>query len=344
MSTEPKDPSSAVVPTQSGAVAAPSKPKTVRDWLSSDGFKAEIAKALPKHCTPDRFLRVALTALTKTPKLAECTPASVCSSLLSLSQFGLEPDGRRAHLIPYENRKRGIVECQLIIDYKGIAELVLRSGLVSYLHADVVCENDVFDYNMGEVTKHVIDFKKPRGKPYAFYAICRFKDGSTKADAMTMEEVKAIQARSRAGGNGPWITDFNEMGKKTVFRRLSKWLPLSPEIRAAVENDDDVIDVDAKPSASNAGALAALVDSPGMPTDEPQNVTGNGEQLPEYTAADRDRVVGVIEARILDGSTTQAAILKQAKADGIVAKDFGGDLFELPTADLVRIAEKGGAK
>ncbi len=219
------------------ALATAKAPKTVKDWLSSDGFKAEIQKALPRHLTPDRFLRVALTALNKTPKLADCTPSSVLGAMLSLSQFGLEPDGRRAHLIPYGK------ECQLIIDYKGIVELVLRSGLVSKIHADVVCENDVFDYDRGEVKKHNIDLRKPRGAVYAFYAICTFKDGTEKADVMTLEEVNAIRARSRAGRAGPWVSDYNEMGKKTVFRRLSKWLPLSAEIRDAMEKDDDVIDL-----------------------------------------------------------------------------------------------------
>lgn len=239
MTTENQSTAVTTAPAQQVAKA----PKTVRDWLSSPAFKEEIAKALPKHCTPDRFLRVALTALVKTPKLADCTPASVCNALLTLSQFGLEADGRRAHLIPYGN------VCTLILDFKGIAELILRSGLVSYLHADVVCENDAFSYNMGQVEKHTIDFKKERGAVYAFYSICKFKDGTSKADVMTVDEVKAIQARSKAGRSGPWITDFNEMGKKTVFRRLSKWLPLSPEIREAVEADDDAIDIQASPVA-----------------------------------------------------------------------------------------------
>jgi recombination protein RecT len=331
MSTET---STAIAPTHNGALAAPSKtPRTVRDWLQSPAFKDEIAKALPKHCTPDRFLRVALTALVKTPKLADCTPASVCNSLLSLSQFGLEPDGRRAHLIPYGN------QCTLIIDWKGLAELILRSGLVSYLHADTVCENDVFDFNMGEVTKHAVDFKKPRGAVYAFYSLCKFKDGTAKADVMTIDEVRAIQARSKAGRSGPWITDFNEMGKKTVFRRLSKWLPLSPEIRAVVENDDDVIDIDAKPQSSGGG-LASLVE---FPAEETPALT-EGAPLPEHTAQDRDRVLDVLKNQILDGKTSAAALLKKAKADGIVAEKFDGDLFELPTTDLVRIAEKGGVK
>jgi recombination protein RecT len=225
------------ITSQTAIAPANASPKTVKDWLSSDGFKAEVQKALPTHLTPDRFLRVALTALNKTPKLADCTPSSVLGAMLTLSQFGLEPDGRRAHLIPYGK------ECQLIVDYKGIVELVLRSGLVSKIHADVVCENDAFEYDMGEVKQHKIDLRKARGEAYAFYAVCTFKDGTAKADVMSREEVDAIRARSRAGRAGPWVTDYNEMGKKTVFRRLSKWLPLSAEIRDVMEKDDDVIDI-----------------------------------------------------------------------------------------------------
>jgi recombination protein RecT len=182
---------------------------------------------------------VAITAITRTPKLAQCDQASFFGALLTLSQYGIEPDGRRAHLIPFENRKRGVTECQLIIDYKGLAELAMRSGLVSYLHADTVCEHDQFEVNLGEITKHVVDYRKPRGEVYAAYAVCRFKDGATKAEVMTRDEVEAIRKRSRAGTSGPWVTDWAEMAKKTAFRRLSKWLPLSADLRQAIEVDDD---------------------------------------------------------------------------------------------------------
>jgi recombination protein RecT len=218
------------------------KPATLRTRLESPDFAAAVAKALPKHLTPDRFIRVAVTAITRTPKLAQCDQASFFGALLTLSQFGIEPDGRRAHLIPFENRKRGVVECQLIIDYKGLAELALRSGLVSYLHADVVCDGDVFDVNMGEIKEHRVDYKQSRGKPYAAYAICKFKDGSSKAEVLTIDEVEAIRKRSRAGQAGPWMTDFSEMAKKTAFRRLAKWLPLSADVRELMDKDDDRFD------------------------------------------------------------------------------------------------------
>ena len=234
--------------TQPAQAPAVRKPATIRDHIESPAFSEAIAKVLPSILPPERFVRIAVTALIKTPKLAECEQGSLLNSLLQLAQYGLEPDGRRAHLIPYGK------QCQLVIDYKGIAELALRSGLVSYLHADIICEHDAFEYDLGEIKTHKVDFKKPRGEMYAAYAICRFKDGTVKADVMHKDEIDAIRKRSRAGSSGPWVTDYNEMAKKTVFRRLSKWLPLSPEVRDAVEKDDDVIDVQSTPVSSVARA------------------------------------------------------------------------------------------
>lgn len=207
---------------------------TIADQLSSDRFKDEIAKVLPKHLSPDRMARVALTALRRTPKLRECTPESFFKCMMDLSSWGLEPDGRRAHLIPYGK------ECTLILDYKGIAELAMRSGRISRIHADVICEHDDFVYDRGEVVRHAVDIKQPRGEVMAVYCLVTFKDGSEKAEVMTRDEVEAIRKRSRAGNSGPWQTDWNEMAKKTVFRRCSKWLPLTAEQVDAMDRDLDV--------------------------------------------------------------------------------------------------------
>jgi recombination protein RecT len=216
---------------------------TLRDKLNNPAQLQEIARALPKHMSADRMARVTLTAMTRTPKLAECDPASFFQCLMSLSQWGLEPDGRHAHLIPFENRKRGIIECQLIIDYKGFVQLAMRTGNIASIHCDSVCENDEFDYDCGEVLRHKIDFRKPRGEAYAFVCLIKMKDGGKKCEVMTRDEVEVIRKRSRSANNGPWVTDFSEMAKKTVFRRASKWIELSSEIRDAFDNDDkDYVD------------------------------------------------------------------------------------------------------
>ena len=215
------------------AVAKPqSKPQTLRDLIQSDAFRDQVAAALPKHITAERMLRIFGTAVLRTPKLKDCDLHSVSQAFLSCSQFGLEPDGRHAHLIPYGTT------CTLVIDYKGLVDLLMRTGNVSCIHADVVCENDTFDYDTGEIKSHRIDFKKPRGAVYAVYSIITFKDGSRKCEVMTKDEVEAIRRKSKGANAGPWSDHWNEMAKKTVFKRATKWCQISPELRDAIAADD----------------------------------------------------------------------------------------------------------
>ncbi len=185
--------------------------------LSNPDFKHKVALALPAHMKPERLIRVACNALLRTPKLRDCSVVSFTKALLDLSSFGLEPDGRRAHLIPYGT------DVQLVIDYKGLAELVRRSGDVSYIHADVVGENDLFDYQFGTGAKLVHKPKlNGRGKIYCAYSFVRLKDGSEDFDVMDIVEIDKIKQRSKAYTYGmeknkkdsPWFTDENEMRKK----------------------------------------------------------------------------------------------------------------------------------
>lgn len=238
--------------TQTAQLEKPAK-ESVKDWLSSDETKAMIAAALPKICTPDRFMRVMMTAAQKNKELLKCTKQSLFEAMMSCAELGIEPDGRRAYLIPFKNSKKGVVECQLQLGYKALVELVLRSGTVSNIHADVVCDNDDFEYDTGEIKRHKIDFKKERGAMYAAYAKATFKDGTTKAEVLSRFEIEAIRNRSQAvraakrwGRETPWDTDYNEMAKKTAFKRLSKWLTLSPELRDAIAKDDEAEKVQAE--------------------------------------------------------------------------------------------------
>ena len=208
------------------------KAKEIRSLLSTDAVQTQIAKALPGICKPERFMRIAVTAITKNPKLAECTQASLMGCLLDLAQLGIEADGRRAHLIPYGQT------CTLIIDDKGIVELIKRGGDVVTIHADKVCKNDDFKVDMGEVKKHVIDYSRDRGEAYAYYAYAKMKDGSIQTQVMTKAEVEKIRNGSRGKTGTPWTQHFDEMAKKTVFKRLSKWLPMLPEVAQKVDEID----------------------------------------------------------------------------------------------------------
>lgn len=262
--------------------------QTAEQLLCDSGFVQQLGVALPKHMTPDRMARIALTQLRKNPKLAQCTAASLGACVLQAAAMGLEPDGRRAHLIPRDNRKAGVTECTLLIDYKGLVELAIRNGDLASIHADVVCENDDFEYNLGQIEKHRIDLRKPRGAVYAVYCLVKRKDGGTQSVVLTRDEVEAVRSRAQSRNDGPWVTDWNEMAKKTAFRRLSKWLVLSPEIRDAVEYGDDDYEQPERVVVRGRG-MASLAEAIGTPaiTVEAEPVAAPEEEIDESDAVDQ---------------------------------------------------------
>ncbi len=166
----------------------PSAIATVRSDLEK--MKSQFALALPKHVTPDRLLRVALTCIQNTPKLLECDKTSLYAAIMTCAQLGLEPDGvlGHAYLIPYGNK------VQFIPGYKGLLALARNSGEVISISAHEVREHDEFEYEYGlnEVLSH-----KPahdeRGEIVCFYAYAKFKDGGHHFDVMSLQEVEEIR-------------------------------------------------------------------------------------------------------------------------------------------------------
>lgn len=206
----------------------------VKALITGAEFKIQVGKVLPKHITVERMGRVAMTAIMKNPDLMKCTPASVMNSLMLCAQAGLEPDGRNAHLIPYGNT------CQVIFDWKGLVSLAMRNGYEA-VFGDKVCEADEFEavvVNGKKELTHKINWKQPRGEAYAYYTVCQ-RNGTIDFEVMTKDEVDDVRKRSRSAGKGPWVTDYDEMAKKSVIRRMSKRWDLLPEIRDAIFSDDD---------------------------------------------------------------------------------------------------------
>ena len=119
--------------------------KTMQDYIKQ--MEGEIAKALPSVITAERFTRITLSALSTNPQHAQCTPKSFLGAMMTAAQLGLEPNTPlgQAYLIPYRNH--GTLECQFILGYKGLIDLAHRSGEVSVIMAQIVYENDEFEYS-----------------------------------------------------------------------------------------------------------------------------------------------------------------------------------------------------
>jgi len=308
---------------------APSPRRTIRELLQGEDFRRQIALVLPKHLTPQRFIRVALNATLKTPKLLDCSRESLFKCLLELSAIGLEPDNKRAYLVPFGK------EATLIIGYQGIAELVRRSGEVAKIEAHEVCERDEFDFRFG--TRGILDHKPSlwnRGKIIAVYSFVTLKDRTESFDVMGIEEIEKVRRRSKTPDAGPWVTDFAEMAKKTIFRRHSKFLPLSGETREAIERDDDYEPLSEQERFSHATPAQVLgptkeqtLDSPrrrvGRPTKPPEVTEERDETKPERDAVpERDATPEQRDAKGDQHQAFVASVLTQLAVAGETAERF----------------------
>lgn len=317
----------------------------LKSLINSENIRAQFALALPRHLSVDRFIRIATTALIRTPDLVDCTKESFMKCLLELSAWGIEADGRRAHLIPFKDRKNNVTICTLILDWKGLAELAQRSGEIAKLHADLICENDEFEYNLGEIIHHRIDFKEERGKPYAAYARAVTKDGATYVSVMTKGEILSVRNGSQGWiafekgftKQSPWDprnpTSEGEMWKKTAFRRLSKWLPLSAEFRDAIEKEDarEIRDVTPDQTLTIAPEPEAIPFALEAGAADPEEF----EQASEPEPLDKVSLIHDIRHTCREAEITEASFEGKARGNGWM--DKGQNLASLTDAQLTEV-------
>jgi recombination protein RecT len=209
------------------------QPQSIKDYIQV--MTPEISKALPKVMTPERFTRIALSAVSNTPKLAECTPSSFLGAMMNAAQLGLEPNTPlgQAYLIPYGKT------CQFQIGYKGLLDLAHRAN--TNVEAHEVYENDEFEYSYGlEPTLKHVPSMKTRGKVIAYYAIWR-NENNYGFEVMSKEDIDAHAKKfSKTASNGPWVTNYDEMAKKTVIKKVLKYAPLNSEFAMQLTADESV--------------------------------------------------------------------------------------------------------
>lgn len=212
---------------------------TVAGLLKGNKLK-ELQQLAGRAMSAERLIKMFAMAASRNPKLMQCTPLSVLDAMTKCAELNLMPGTLGSvYLIPYENRKAGTCECQFILGYRGMMTLARRSGEISTISADVVRLGDEFEFEHGLDSKFRHKPKAPAGASVTHaWALCKFKDGAHQLVVMSKDEIWAIRGRSRAADYGPWKTDTEEMMKKTVLRRLCKYLPLEPDTEAAIADVD----------------------------------------------------------------------------------------------------------
>lgn len=222
------------------------KAPTIMSLLNSPTFKKQLEAVLPATLTPERLVRIALSEMRMNPKLSECDPMSFAGAIMRCAQIGLEPSSERqlVYLIPFRNSKANRMECNVIVGYRGFLALASKANV--YIESDVVYENDDFEFQKGLDTK--LSFKPchngNRGAIIGAYAMARvvLPDSTIifVPEFMPKSDIDKIMTSSKSSGYGdsPWKTNYDSMARKTVIRRLFKYIPMSAEIDSAIATDE----------------------------------------------------------------------------------------------------------
>jgi recombination protein RecT len=271
-------------------IVEPPKGVTKAERLDSllatlESRRSVIESTLPKIMTPERLFGLARVAITANPTILQCSTLSVIQSLMVAAQLGLNPTGvlGSAYIVPYKNRYTGKKEATLIPGYRGLMELAIRSGMVKMMESRLVREGEVFTIEWGSSPKitHFPHTTIPEGcQVVGCYAVAWFDKDFKQSDYMDRGELDLIRNRSKAKTSGPWVTDTNEMYRKTVVRRLCKYLPLSSEMATALSMEE----------ALDQGVTAAPIMSlPPTLAPEPQEIPeGNGDGVDDQPPEEED--------------------------------------------------------
>ena len=282
--------------------------------------------ALPAHLPVERFTRVCLTAIQMSPYLLRADRKSLFLACMKCAQDGLLPDGRDAALVPFRDNKRSKEEghpvwsVQYMPMVAGILKKVRNSGELKTISAQVVYENDKFFYRLGDDEKieHEPRLDGERGKARLVYAVAHTKDGGVYREVMTVADVNKVRNVSKAKDDGPWVTWWEEMARKTAIRRLSKRLPMSGDLDDVVRADDDLYDFE---GARQAGERA--LPRPDAVKGALDIFAGNGQGIDAGRSDDEGEDAGAetTEQTPQTATTSQDATRAPAQGDAATAAD-----------------------
>lgn len=301
-------------------------------------IQAAMTAVLPRHVTAARITKVVLSATSRTPALLDCTVQSICRAVMQASELGLEIGGLlgEAYLVPYWNKHSKAQEAQCIIGYQGLIKLARNTGQLMTISARVVYAGEKFRVNLADdEIEHDLDYtssERSDDDVIAAYAIGRLKDGGKQIEVMTRRELDAIRSRSKAGNGGPWVTDRAEMYRKTVVRRLCKYLPKSPELTSALEHD---METDVRHNAMGDLEVSAVID-PGMvtPQTDSDKMSAFGERI---NAAATPAELNTINAEIVKAKLGAPflAVLKDAYRNRVDILKSASDAKPASSGDVM---------
>jgi recombination protein RecT len=323
--------------------------QSVKHLLMNEHARDQLAMVAAKHLNPERMMRVMANAVRTTPKLGQCEPMSFLGALMQCASLGLEPNTvlGHAYMIPFENRRKGVTEVQVIVGYKGLLDLARRSGHITSLSANIhYSDDELWEYEEGTESRLRHRPGPMEGEKLHAYAIAKFKDGGHAYVVMPWAHVMKIRDGSQGYqtakrfnklADSPWVKHEDEMAKKTAVRALAKYLPLSVEFSDAMQVDEQRADYRAFAMDPTQGLMPEEandepIEGQAVEADAPSEQPSETQKEPEAPSDEPDlshhqAVLDEIAAGLLD-SPQPETVLNDYKAEIAAMKGEAPGVFK----------------
>lgn len=233
--------------------------KPIERAMQESGFSAETVK---------REISFAIQHINKSAQLQKCTERSLLQAVLNVSNIhlSLNPASKEAYLIPRYNGSTKEMEAVLDPSYIGLTKLLTDTGSIISITTQLVYEGDLFEMDIANNKNPVIHkpqlVKSKRGNLLGVYALATLHNGIRQVEWMDVDDVNAIRDRSETYKaymaqkiqSCTWVSDYGEMARKTVIKRIYKFLPRTEKLDLV----DKAIEIDNKDYTASDDQLSYI--------------------------------------------------------------------------------------
>jgi recombination protein RecT len=218
------------------------------------------------------FITSIVSAVQSTPALQECTQPSILQAALLGETLNLSPSAALGQywLVPYNNKKKGVKECQFQLGANGYKQLAMRTGQYrdidfleihegEYKGRDKLTGKQIFEFVEDDdireglpIVGYMAYFELLNGfRKSVYWTKSKMENHADKySQAFSLEALRNLEAGKIPANemwkySSYWYTNFSGMAEKTLIKHLlSKWGILSTELIAAIDADNSVINED----------------------------------------------------------------------------------------------------
>lgn len=209
--------SNQIVPIEDSVYGALKEAGRVTNFISSSQLDAEKNYAIQQLYKN----QIAIDVATR-------NPVSVHNAIINLSSIAisLNPATKHAYLVPRD----GAI-C-LDISYMGLMHLAQEIGSILWGQAKIVYANDDYE-NTGMTSEpsHKYSAFGDRGEKVGVYCTVKLPNGDFLTEEMDARQVHEVRntSKSKNSSYSPWNNFEEEMWRKTVVKRASKYWPKSSD-------------------------------------------------------------------------------------------------------------------